>query len=92
MAEIVFQDRNMATLAAQQFDGADADGQIIQAEVTKLQTIPTGGTTYAPSPSTAATGASQTQTQLSRAASTSSQGGRAGFDNSWEGYVYERDC
>ncbi|KAF5098227.1 hypothetical protein D0Z00_002107 [Geotrichum galactomycetum] len=46
MAEIVFQDRNMASLGVQQFHGAVADGQIIQAEVTKTQLIPSNPQPY----------------------------------------------
>lgn len=40
MAEVLFQDGQLAPIAARQFNGASADGQIIQAEVTKVQSIP----------------------------------------------------
>lgn len=46
MAEIVFQDSNMASLGVQQFHGAVADGQVIQAEITKTQLIPTAPHRY----------------------------------------------
>lgn len=39
-AEVVFLDRSMADIAAHQFDGALADGRVIYANVTKVQTIP----------------------------------------------------
>lgn len=39
-AEVVFLDRNVAEIAARQFDGAQADGQTISAQVTKIQSIP----------------------------------------------------
>lgn len=92
MAEVVFQDRTHAEQAVLQFNGADADGQIIHAEVTKLQQIPSlmgGGGGYI----TASSGSVSATTAAAAAGGSGSVGsaassvmmGAAGKPQSWEG-------
>lgn len=39
-AEIMFEDVELAQVAAEQFDGANADGHILDAETCRVSTIP----------------------------------------------------
>lgn len=91
MAEVVFQDRMHAEQAVLQFNGADADGQIIHAEVTKLQQIPSlmaGGGGYMSGLSGSVTATSGDSTAARGSAITAGSSvvvGATAQPQSWEG-------